>query len=99
MKSPILLAVDAASVMLTDDDDVLARAISAAGVPVRPHRWGAPIPRNATVIIRSTWDYIDHPARFHSWLDRLDTQHATVHNCTDLLRWNSHKSYLVELAD
>ena len=98
MTTPILLAVDAASSTLSDDDAVLARALFAAGYAPRPHQWGMPVSRDATVIIRSTWDYVDRPALFHAWLDHLESQRATVHNHTDLLRWNMHKSYLDELA-
>ena len=61
------------------------------------HRWGLPVPRGANVVIRSTWDYVDSPARFASWLDHLDAQGARVFNSTSVLRWNMHKRYLIEL--
>lgn len=59
---------------------------------------GNPVRRGEVVVIRSTWDYIVHPAAFVAWLDHLDGEQAIVHNPTSLLRWNAHKGYLVDLA-
>ena len=53
--------------------------------------------RGANVLIRSTWDYVESPARFASWLDHLEAQEARVFNSTGVLRWNMHKRYLIDL--
>ena len=94
----VLLAVDEATSDLTDDDRHFAAALEHHGAQVAPLRWGRDVATEAVVVIRSTWDYIDQPARFAQWLDRLEAAHATVHNSIPLLRWNMHKRYLVELA-
>ena len=54
--------------------------------------------RGKVVVIRSTWDYVVHPAAFVAWLDHLDVEQAIVHNPTSLLRWNADKGYLIDLA-
>lgn len=95
----VLLAVDAATPDLWPDDRVFADALRVRGAEPIPHRWGQPVDAGATVVVRSTWDYADRPAEFASWLDHLDEQRATVLNPTSVLRWNTHKRYLVELAD
>ena len=59
--------------------------------------WGAEVPRHATLVIRSTWDYVDDPNRFVTWLGQLDADDVAVFNPTSLLRWNLHKRYMVEL--
>lgn len=94
----MLLAVDASTAALTDDDQVLASALRERGAEVVPHLWGDAVPAGATVVIRSTWDYIDHVERFRAWLDHLDEQGAVVHNATAIMRGNLHKEYLFHLA-
>jgi glutathione synthase/RimK-type ligase-like ATP-grasp enzyme len=77
---------------------VLADALRVAGHEPIPLVWGREVPPGATVVVRSPWDYVDRPDDFRRWLDELDRQDAVVHNPTALVRWNLHKSYLVDLA-
>ena len=49
-------------------------------------------------VIRSTWDDIDHLADFEAWLDSL-AEVTLLLNPAELVRWNLHKRYLVDLAD
>jgi hypothetical protein len=96
--SVVLLAVDEATAELTFDDALLASAMAARGLRPQPHVWGRSVEPGATVIIRSTWDFVERPAEFSAWLEHLDLQRAIVHNPTRLLRWNAHKGYLIDLA-
>ena len=50
------------------------------------------------VLIRTIWDYFKHHAAFLDWLDRLDRLGVPTINDSALLRWNSDKRYLLELA-
>ncbi len=99
MSTQVFLATDAATAGLTDDDRVLAEAIVAAGREARSVMWGERLPPGSTVVIRSTWDYIEQPDRFSSWLQQLDAAGVVVHNPTSVLRWNLHKGYLLDLMD
>ena len=84
----------------TDDDRLLADALSARGVSVRAFSWSDPAARWGafdTVIVRSCWDYFHRADEFHAWLDRLEAERAQVHNDTRILRWNADKTYLREL--
>jgi glutathione synthase/RimK-type ligase-like ATP-grasp enzyme len=76
---------------------VLAAALRAVGHEPIPLVWGRGTPRGATVVVRSTWDYVDRLAAFGRWLDDLDSCGAIVHNSTALIRWNLHKGYLIDL--
>ena len=98
MNARLLLAVDASTVDLTDDDRHFAEACARHGFNPQPLPWGATVPVGALVVIRSTWDYFERPAQFAAWLDHLDAQGAVVHNPTRLLRWNMSKRYLITLA-
>lgn len=46
-------------------------------------------------VIRSTWDYIDRRDEFLTWVDTL----PNVANPAPLLRWNTDKRYLRDLAE
>jgi hypothetical protein len=48
------------------------------------------------VVLRSTWNYTHHHARFLDWAERIGDR---LHNSPALVRWNSDKHYLGELAD
>ena len=47
-------------------------------------------------VLRSPWDYAQHPAEFAAWLELAGTQ-THVLNEPELIRWNMHKHYLLEL--
>lgn len=49
------------------------------------------------IVIRSTWDYHRRRDEFLGWLERA-RKATTVWNPPELVRWNSHKSYLVDLS-
>jgi glutathione synthase/RimK-type ligase-like ATP-grasp enzyme len=85
---------------VTDDDRLLAEALSARGVSVDAVPWSDPWARwNAfdAVVVRSCWDYFHRAGEFHAWLDRLEADGARVHNDVGILRWNADKTYLRDL--
>jgi len=46
------------------------------------------------VLIRTTWDYQEKRDAFVAWAERVP---VPLHNPADIVRWNTHKSYLREL--
>ena len=50
-----------------------------------------------TVIIRSPWDYHDDPEAFLSVLETIDASSAVLENPLETVKWNLHKSYLLDL--
>lgn len=50
------------------------------------------------VALRSTWDYHERFAEFLAWLTRIEADGARVLNGVDVVRWNTDKAYLVQLA-
>jgi glutathione synthase/RimK-type ligase-like ATP-grasp enzyme len=84
----------------TDDDRLLVNALTSRGARVDARSWSDPDTRWArydAVVLRSCWDYFHRPAEFHAWLDRLESERATVHNPVPTLRWNADKRYLRDL--
>jgi glutathione synthase/RimK-type ligase-like ATP-grasp enzyme len=50
------------------------------------------------VLIRSCWDYHLKVDRFRGWIERLEADGVPLINPPDLLRWNLHKGYLLDVA-
>ena len=83
------------------DDAHLAATLRQLGVEPVSCVWNAPAvdwSRFDAVLIRTIWDYFKHYAEFLAWLDRLDQLGVPTINDSTLLRWNSDKRYLLELA-
>ena len=51
----------------------------------------------AAAMIGTTWNYWDHPAKFLDTLKRIETT-TPLFNPAAMVDWNSHKTYLQELA-
>jgi len=83
------------------DDAGLAVALERRGIDPVVCVWNDPeVEWSAfdAVLIRTIWDYFKQHAGFLAWLDRLDALGIPTFNDSALLRWNSDKRYLLELA-
>lgn len=83
------------------DDAHLLQACREAGLAAEPHPWDDPGVAWGgfdAVVIRATWDYYVKHEAFLRWLDRLEGLGVPVFNPPPVLRWNSDKGYLPELA-
>ncbi|MEU4658290.1 hypothetical protein AB0G32_30905 [Streptomyces sp. NPDC023723] len=79
------------------DLPVLADALRAAGAEVSVAVWDDPAVDWTAfdlVLIRSTWDYSWRAAEFVAWTRRV----PRLANPADIVRWNSDKRYLGDLA-
>jgi glutathione synthase/RimK-type ligase-like ATP-grasp enzyme len=86
---------------LDQDDLPFVAALEAAGHQASLLAWDdATVAWDVpdVVVVRSTWNY--HPQRdaFLAWADRVAAV-TRLHNPADVLRWNTHKSYLLELEE
>lgn len=80
------------------DDAHLATCLRDRGIEPTACVWNDPLVDWAgfdAVLMRSTWDYFQHYAAFLAWLDRLP---VPLINDRTLVRWNSDKRYLLDLA-
>ncbi|CAE7465437.1 dcsG [Symbiodinium sp. CCMP2456] len=84
-------------------DDMLVEPFKARGWAVTPripwrrfreHDWS----QYDIVVVRSTWDYQDDLTLFHAALDHIASKCA-VENSVALMKWNSSKLYLKEMAN
>lgn len=77
----------------------LLAALRAAGLTAEVLAWDDPEADFASArltLLRSTWNYSVHPAEFLAWIDRVAACSA-LWNRRDTVRWNAHKSYLLDL--
>ena len=54
--------------------------------------------RYALCVVRSTWNYFQDRQRFVDWMTSVD-EVSRVANNIEILRWNTDKHYLAEVAD
>lgn len=81
------------------DDERLAAVLRERGVEVERIPWDDPNTRWESfdaVVIRSTWDYAKRRDEFVAWAERVGPR---LHNSPALVRWNSDKRYLRDLAE
>lgn len=82
-------------------DQPLVDALVRQGVRVDRPCW-----RDATVpweevdvaVVRTTWDYVEDRDAFVSWAEKVGAR-TSLWNPPDVLRWNTHKGYLMELEE
>src|SRR4051812_9419104 len=85
---------------LVPDDRLLLDELQDRGLSVVPLVWDDPEVDWQAIdvcIIRETWDYHHRLPEFLSWVDTVAGV-TTLLNPAHVIRWNSHKSYLRELA-
>ncbi len=94
-----LVTVDAARA-LDADLAPLAAALVGQGVKVEQPSWDDPNvdwSRYALALLRSTWDYVDRLPEFLAWVEAC-ARKTLLLNPPALVRWNTDKRYLAELA-
>lgn len=94
----IAIATCAAAPPQFDDDAMLAAALAARGAEVTRAVWDDPAVAwddFDTVVLRSTWDYPRKHAAFLYWVDALGSR---VENPPPVVRWNSDKHHVADLA-
>ena len=96
----VALATCAALPDLDVEDAPLVPALRQAGIEGVPLVWNDPQVDWAAydlVVVRTTWDYPNKIAAFLDWADRVAAM-RTLWNPAPMLRWNTDKQYLRELA-
>ena len=79
------------------DDQVVAEELRNLGADVTYEPWDAEIEWSGfdAVAVRSPWDYSYRRGEFIAWAEAAG---PNLHNSADLLRWNSDKSYVADMA-
>lgn len=96
MSSRIALAT-ASSLPTPDVDELLLLPLLPGAELVAWDEPGVDWSAFDAVILRSTWNYTDHIERFLEWITHVDSVSRLI-NPAPVLRWNTDKRYLGELA-
>jgi len=86
---------------LEPDSRLLLPALAEKGIDATPAVWTDPAVDWASfdaIVVRSPWDYFMRAAEWAAWLETIDTIGLPMFNPNKVIRWNSHKSYLQQLA-
>jgi glutathione synthase/RimK-type ligase-like ATP-grasp enzyme len=86
---------------LDQDDAPLATALRDRGCTVALAPWDdADVDWSdaRAVVIRSTWDYTGRRDEFVAWAEHVAAVTA-LYNGPEIVRWNTHKGYLIELEE
>jgi glutathione synthase/RimK-type ligase-like ATP-grasp enzyme len=80
------------------ESPLIVRALRDRGVEASVEPWGSPAAsQGRLVVIRSTWDYTAHRDEFLEWARQVAATTRLV-NPAEIIAWNSHKSYLLDMA-
>jgi glutathione synthase/RimK-type ligase-like ATP-grasp enzyme len=96
----LALVTAIASFPLDEDLAPLQAACADAGIDAPVLAWDDPTvswTRFDAVLLRSPWDYMDRRGEFLAWCDRIAAT-TRLWNPPDVVRWNTDKRYLAELA-
>lgn len=94
----LALATCAEIPALDPEGRLLLSACRDAGIDAEPAVWNDPDVDWTgfdLVLIRSTWDYQNHPREFRTWTERIGTR---LRNAPEIVAWNVSKRYLHVLA-
>jgi glutathione synthase/RimK-type ligase-like ATP-grasp enzyme len=100
MATRIALVSAREALALDEDMEPLAAALRQAGAEVATPFWDDPAVdwrTHSAAVLRSTWDYVERIDEFLPWADRC-AQQTVLLNPPALVRWNTDKHYLLELA-
>lgn len=87
---------------LTPSDQLLREKLSAHNIQSSAISWHDTTidwRQFDAVIIRTTWNYHQHPVEFKAWLTQMEEQGVRLYNPAPTLLWNMRKTYLRQLSD
>ncbi|MBW3665043.1 MAG: hypothetical protein KY469_18260 [Actinobacteria bacterium] len=102
MTPRVALATSAELPDLDTDDRLVLPALAARGIDARSVIWSDPSARWShfdVVVVRSTWDYSrGRRDEFLRWAEHVGSV-TRLRNSAEVLRWNTHKGYLLQLEE
>lgn len=81
------------------DEELLLGSLRQAGLSAKTLGWDDPqanFKDAKLTLLRATWNYPEHPEAFRRWIDATSLV-SSMQNPAEVVRWNLHKGYLLEL--
>jgi glutathione synthase/RimK-type ligase-like ATP-grasp enzyme len=97
---PVTLITSSVLPKLDRDSGLIVAELSKLGLDAEVCAWDAPVDwtMRPLVVLVTPWDYVGRHDEFFRWVRRVDHETRLL-NPRAVLEWNSHKGYLVELAE
>jgi len=89
------------SVGYDDEESLLLQFLLKKGLDIERRVWNDPAvdwQQYGVAILKSPWDYHECIEEFNTWLDTLETLRIRLLNPIEIVRWNSDKHYLSDIA-
>jgi glutathione synthase/RimK-type ligase-like ATP-grasp enzyme len=87
--------------VVPDEDEMVLKALKERGHDASLEIWtDASVNWKAfdLLLIKSPWDYFNRIGEWYAWLDKIELLGVKTLNPVSVLRWNSDKKYLMEMA-
>jgi len=87
---------------IKDEDNLLLEFLKSKGLDIHLEVWTNKNINWADydlVLIKAPWDYHENITDFYNWLEKLKQLNIPLINPYDIIRWNSDKRYLKDIAD
>lgn len=84
-----------------NEDTVLLRYLQEQGLAVTLEIWNNPRvnwEQYNVLVLKSPWDYFDYIQDFTDWLDQIEQKNIRLLNPLPVVRWNTDKHYLQDIA-
>lgn len=93
-----LVTMERRNARVEAEDALVADALRREGVEAERVPWTRDVPWGAfdLAMVRTTWDYTERLDDFLAWADRAAAA-TRLWNPARVIRWNAHKSYLLDL--
>lgn len=85
-----------------DEDQILLDFLKSKGLNLTMEVWNDQAVNWANydlILVKSPWDYFDKIEEFYQWLNKLENLNLDVLNPAEIIKWNSDKHYLREIAE
>lgn len=100
MPHPEIVFVTASDLPAQQDTGLLVAALAEQGVQAEVRFWDEPCAWSEVplVVLRTPWDYVHRLDEFLAWVGDVERRTRLL-NPPAVVRWNSHKRYLLHLAE
>lgn len=84
------------------EHDSLLQYLKDKGLDIHKEEWAnenADWRQYSCIVLKAPWDYVAKTQQFYRWLEKIKSLDIPLHNPAGIVRWNSDKHYLQEIAN
>lgn len=83
------------------EHELLLQFLQAKGLNIHKENWddgSVDWMQYQCIVLKSPWDYVFKTKLFYEWLDKIKQLNILMLNSADIIKWNSDKHYLKDIA-